>query len=125
MVCLVIAGAVLSTSLRFAVGLGQRARLEHYRAQSRSLALSAIDLARRELEDDPSFTGTTWNIPAEELAGNHSARIEIEVISENDQTQLIVIATFPGEARLRTRYETTEIVSSSESSPNIESEPAP
>ena len=113
LVTLGIASVIAMTSIRLSLLHHQQAARETFASQSRWLAESAFDRAVLLLKADEKSTGVTWDVPAKELDGRHSAKVTIEVqpVENSPQRrQVTVTADFPVESNQRTRTKAVRLI---------------
>jgi hypothetical protein len=82
LICLAVSAALLSSSMRAALGQRQRIRKAADAAQTDLLVLAGRDRALRRLQADPEYTGETWQLGAEEITGRAGAQIVISVLAD-------------------------------------------
>jgi type II secretory pathway component PulK len=100
LICLTLTIVLLGTLLKTATTQRKQTRWETYRLQTDWLAESAIERAAQRLSEDAEYSGETWNIATENLGGRHSATIQIEVETSNDNSSVrtvIVAAKYPAD----------------------------
>ncbi len=119
MVCLMLASFLIVhlAKLTFANRAQQRKELQI--EQAAWLAEAGVSRAAFQLRTDPSYTGETWNIDANELGGFHSGQVTITVSAE-DRSQVTVTAMYPTGSATSVRRSKTITVTNSESA-----QPAP
>ncbi len=84
----------------------QQSRRMGYQVQSAWLAESALERAVYRLRADRSYTGETWQIPADEIGGPHDGLVLIQVraVAKNpSRRQVLVRADYPRQEPLRVR----------------------
>ena len=106
LVCLAVASVLF-------VVLAKQATLEHRVAQTRQWAVQAqwlaeagVERAVARLAANAAYTGETWNVSAEELAGRNGAvvRIRAETIADQpDRRTIRVEADYPDDPHHRCR----------------------
>ena len=99
-VCLVLVAALSASLARLAIAGSRRMVQERRRVQADWLAEAGWSLARAQLNQNPAYTGETWEIPAAELGGADAGRVKIEVTAPaaddaNAQHILHVVAEYP------------------------------
>lgn len=113
LVTLGIASAIGMTLIRLSLLHRHQATREAFASQSRWLAESAFDRAAMLVKADGKSTGATWDVPAKELDGRHSAKVTIEIQPvENapQRRQVTVTADFPVEPNQRTRTKAVRLI---------------
>ena len=98
LVALGIVSAICVNLLKMSVIERHQARREALAAQANWLAESGVELAAALLKKDENSQGTTWNIPAKQLDGQHAAVVSVAIATvENSpkRRQVIVTAKFP------------------------------
>ena len=114
----VIGGAmvalVIFTSIVKLAAAGRRmADQRAWQIQATYLAESALERAAWRLGADDGYTGETWNLSADELAGQDGAAVEIQVetIPEQPNRRLVRIrADYPDHPRHRARQSKQAVV---------------
>ena len=94
---LIVLGLVATSLFKVATGRRALAKLAENQAQASALVDSGIDRALARLQAHADYVGETWEIPAIDLGGRGSARIEIEVKPEPahaDQRRIVVTADY-------------------------------
>jgi len=114
MVCLLLVGLLLTASLKMARTQKLAAHEAEKRAQAEWLAESGLSRAVARLVADKKYTGETWKVPGEALAGRAEARVEIAVeplAEKSGKRRIRVQASYPaGEASGRARQTKTLVV---------------
>lgn len=87
LLCLTIVLSLMAAWLRMLVLERQGARQQQASLQAAWLAESALDRAAARLTADPSYTGETWHVPADELGGHDSGEILIQIEAPPDRPQ--------------------------------------
>ena len=94
---LIVLGLVANSLFRLASGRRVLAKLAENQAEASALADSGLDRALARLQAQADYPGEIWEIPASDLGGRGSARIEIEVRPDprhDDQRTLHVTADY-------------------------------
>lgn len=99
-VCLILATAVAATLGRLALTETRLVAQEHRRSQCDWLLQAGRTLANSRIQADPKYTGETWTVPAEELAGSESGEVVIAIKDADPaiaaaKRQVTIIARFP------------------------------
>ena len=119
-VCVAITMSIMALLVRFAFMHHGAQKSQHRAAQANWLVESAIDRAAARLAIDPSYTGETWKIPAEDffVSGQASGeatetappgkaalvRIAVEPVADRDDARTIhVVADYPDDPKHRAR----------------------
>ena len=127
MICLFLTSAMLGLVLKLAVAQRRYGAMEAAALQAEWLAESALDRAAAALSLDASYTGETWNVPAEDLDAAHAGRAVIEVVpikGDNQQRELKVVAYYPAEGTERVKRTKRIFIAVSPSADNA-SNPSP
>ena len=116
MVCVAITMSIMALLVRFALVHHATQKNQHRAAQANWLVCSALDRAAARLAIDPSYTGETWKIPAEEFLASEQTpetaphgkaalvRIEVKPIADSpDQRTIHVTADYPDDPKHRAR----------------------
>ncbi len=116
MVCVAITMSIMALLVRFALVHHATQKNQHRAAQANWLVCSALDRAAARLAIDPSYTGETWKIPAEEFLASEQAsetalpgkaalvRIEVKPVADSpDQRTIHVTADYPDDPKHRAR----------------------
>lgn len=99
LVALIVMGTFLSLGLRLLVTQRAHLRRESVSIQGTVLADSALQRAKLRLNEDPQFSGETWEIPKEKLEGGGVVEIRISPIPEQaDQRRISISATCPNDS---------------------------
>jgi type II secretory pathway component PulK len=106
LVCLAVASVLF-------VVLAKQATVEHRAAETRQWAVQAgwlaeagVERAVARLAADAAYTGETWNVAAEELAGRNSAAVKIRIETIDDQPDRRIVrveADYPDDPQYRAR----------------------
>jgi hypothetical protein len=105
--CLAIAAVLLTIGVKLAVTNHRLTQTLGWKVQARWLAESALQRAAAKLAADAEYTGETWKIPAQDLGGQYSGIVKIEIKPVPDQTkqrQLKVEAIFPDDPFDRVQF---------------------
>lgn len=99
-VCLVLVTALSASLAKLAIAGSRRMVQERRRVQADWLVEAGWSLARAQLNQNPAYTGETWEIPAAELGGADAGRVRIEVSAPaadaaEGQHTLHVVAEYP------------------------------
>lgn len=79
LVCLMLATAVTATLGRLALTGTRLVLQEHRRSQCEWMLQSGWSLAVSRLRENPSYTGETWDVAADQLGGSDLGQVVIEV----------------------------------------------
>jgi len=113
MVCVAVATVVLISIVRMA-GAGRRTmQTEAWRLQAAWLAESGLERAAWRLASDGAYSGETWTVAPEALAGGEAGVVEIEVEEipgEADRRLVRVRADYPDQPQHRARQSRRVIV---------------
>ena len=103
---LAVATTLFGVWARAAIRQERQLRQREYQVQSYRLAGAGIGRAIARLAEDPDYTGETWNISAEDLAGRHAARVRITTDpSASGESALVrVTAEHPADAVYLVRH---------------------
>lgn len=113
LIALGIVSAICLTLLKMSLAERQHVRRETLATQADWLAESGVDLAAELLQRDANSTGTTWNIPAEQLGGSHAAVVTVKIAPvENspNRRQVTVVAEYPAKSPLPIRPQVVRFV---------------
>jgi cell division protein FtsN len=106
-VCVAVTMSIMVLLVRFAMLHHAAQKNQHRAAQANWLAHSALDRAAARLAIDPSYTGETWKIPAEEFLASEQAalvRIAVKPVAERPERRTVdVAADYPDAPRHRVR----------------------
>lgn len=106
LICLLVAGMLLTSLLKLALLQNRQAGYEQARLQAAWLAVSGIDRAAARLAHDRNYTGETWNIEPAQLGGPDSATVVIRVVEAEAQAHrrtAVVEAVYPAETSHQAR----------------------
>jgi type II secretory pathway component PulK len=98
LVCLAVAAMLFAVFLRTVNAGRNRAERLGRASQSDWLAESAIERAVARMRVDPSYTGETWRVSAEQLGGSRAGVVAIVVRRRDeapDRFDIEVVADFP------------------------------
>jgi hypothetical protein len=112
-VCLMIASALLVSTLGVAVSQTRATQLQLWRLQAEWLAQSGLGRAAARLQTDANYQGETWRLPAEEFGGSDAAVVRIEVATVPDEPgrrQVRVEADYPDDPQHRARHNAETVV---------------
>jgi hypothetical protein len=101
LVCLLVVGSLGVLLLRSALHEVQRSRVREHQLQALWLVESGLDRGLARLAASADYSGETWQIPADDLSGEHAAtiRIRVEPIEELPEARRIAVeAIYPDES---------------------------
>jgi Tfp pilus assembly protein PilX len=101
LVCLLVVGLLGFLLLRSALHEVQRSRVREHQLQALWLVESGLDRGLARLAASAEYSGETWQIPAEDLSGEHAATVLIRVDRIEDlpdARQIAVEAIYPDES---------------------------
>lgn len=113
LLALALIAMVFGVLLKRAGGERTILRVEERAIQADWLAESGLERAAARLENDASYPGETWTIPAADLGGREGAevRIEVEAVEGRpDRRRVRVQADHPPDAPSRARRSKTAII---------------
>ena len=102
-VCVAITMSIMALLVRFAFMHHGAQKSQHRAAQANWLVESAIDRAAARLAIDPSYTGETWKIPAEDFFVSKQASGQASAAAPPGKAALVRIAVKPVAARAEAR----------------------
>lgn len=108
LVCVAVMVAGFAAMAKMIVVERNHQRQNELRAQAEWLAEAGLDRAIARLHADPDWSGETWAISADELAGRGDARVVIEVVPSLDVSpgrHIRVVADYPADSPTRARAE--------------------
>jgi len=113
LVCVAIATVVFVSIVKMAGTERKATQTEARRLQAVWLAESALQRAAWKLASDDAYSGETWTVAAEQLAGTDAGLVEIEVESIPDEPNRRLVrvqADYPNHAEQRVRRSKQTIV---------------
>ncbi|MEZ6064910.1 MAG: hypothetical protein R3B90_04210 [Planctomycetaceae bacterium] len=113
LVCIFLLTAVSASLMKLALAQSRQTRMQHRHLQAEWLAQAGLDRAAARLAGNASYTGETWNIPAEQLGEAGEVRIMIDQPGEADEPRRVrVVAVYPVNVDLRAQVSRERIVTS-------------
>ena len=106
LVCLAVAATMFVLVVKQAAMERQAIRTSQWTLQALWLAEAGVERAAARLAANPSYSGETWSIPAQELAAEYGAavRIHVETVADQPERRLVrVEADYPDASELRCR----------------------
>ena len=98
LVCLLLLTMTTGVLLRAALLHREHSHTALPQSQARWLAHAAAEAATVQLKDDPSWSGESWTISAEELAGSDAARLTVsvsQVVGRPDSRLVAITVDYP------------------------------
>jgi len=86
LVCLAIASMLTFAIVRAAIQIQRQLLREEESVQVEWLARGALDRAWMRLEQNPDYTGETWDLTADDLARDATALVAIEIVIDPADT---------------------------------------
>ena len=99
-VCVAVTMSIMALLVRFALMHHATQKNQHRAAQANWLVESALDRAAARLAIDPSYTGETWNISAEEFFASKQASEQSSETGPPGKAALVRIEVKPVAASL-------------------------
>jgi hypothetical protein len=93
----VIVTSILGSMLQNALRARRHLRAERHLRQTELLLRAGADLAAFRLARDPAYSGETWRVASDQVAGTGDAQVTIGVGHESEQPswQVRVVAEYP------------------------------
>lgn len=95
--CLLIVSAIVVSMLQSAIRMRRQLHTQRDLCQTELLLHAGAERAASRLKNAPDFSGDTWELPAEAIAGHGSGRVTTQVTrSDSDATsQIHAVAEYP------------------------------
>jgi type II secretory pathway pseudopilin PulG len=94
---LAVAMTLFGIWTRSAVRAERQLRQRELQLQCQRLAQAGVARAVARRSSDPSYSGETWNVPAEDLGGRHASSVQITVapIADGDSVEVRATSIHP------------------------------
>lgn len=106
LVCLAVAAVLFVVLAKQAIAQRHSAQTHYWGVQAQWLAEAGVERAVSRLAAKADYSGETWNVPAEELAGSDAAvvRIRVEKVADRpDRRAIHIEADYPDDPHHRCR----------------------
>lgn len=116
LVCLAIVTALAASMLKTALDARKVVRQELQLSQTEFLLEAGVQRAVKQWNDDPAYTGETWQLPSAAIPGIETALVEIQVspAAEDQPTRVKIVAQLPADSPLAMRRSYTFSLSNQE-----------
>ncbi len=81
LVCLVVASALVTSSVRTALNARRAMRTQHQLRQTELLLAAGIQRATRKLRTADDYIGETWKLPLQVIPNVDTAQVKIDITS--------------------------------------------
>ncbi len=92
MIALAFASTIMFTMVKTGLTQYRQAKREQLRIQASWLAEAGLERAFSKWQNDKTYKGETWNIPAKDLSGKNGGEVLITMTSDS---KITVKATYP------------------------------
>ncbi len=116
LVCLAIVTSIAASMLKTALDARKAVRQELQLSQTEFLLEAGIQRAVQQWNDDPEYSGETWQLKSSAIPGIESALVEIQVspAAEDQPTRIKIVAQIPADSPQAMRRSYTFSLSSEE-----------
>ncbi|HEY6565741.1 MAG TPA: hypothetical protein VIY86_14730, partial [Pirellulaceae bacterium] len=97
MVCLALITALIGAMAQRAILAARQCQFRQRAVQTRWLVEAGLERAVFQIQHDRAYAGETWQIPAAELGGPHTAEVSISFMTTESPATITVRARYPSE----------------------------